>query len=634
VAANSKSLRAGQATIELVLAGNKVINRQLTLLQLRARRIGSAFTSIGTLGQGGGIASLRNLFIGSVATSALLWPVKLAANMEHSAATMSVFTESAASAKAMLDELLKFSEVSMIPADDLAEAAKILMRVGGVAEKDVVPAVKSLATLAGGSTEEFQAMALAFAQVGSAGRLQGEEMRQFKNTAFNPLREIAERTGESLEEVKNRMEAANVPFAEVYNSLIAATSAGGRFAGLLETISNTLTGQMMRAWGQFRQMVLPLGQQLLAPLTEFFRALNGAMPALSAFVAENASWIKWVAVGAVGIAGLAASFTMLGLSVSVTGIALGGVASLVGVIGSALAALSSPIVLIGVALGGLAVYFTNVGKWGSQLTGWLADSFGRLFETVTGTFRGIADSLAAGDITAAAEVMWAGLNAIWQEGTHALEQFWIDYRYFFMQNMTNLVFDAQKVWSELANSMRSVWAGLVTESKSAGEQIGHWLSRSSDPQLAAEQDAAHDNAMANIDREGQATKARIEGEKAAELSAIEAARATAEADRNRIAAQQRSAADQEVAAARSQLEAAQKHAHLVRENFENNRGGPGGAPQLAFGGAGGLAGQFKGADAFFNSTFARQMAGGGDEEKQLLRKIEKNTRDQGGIGAA
>ena len=79
-------------------------------------------------------------------------------------------------------------------------------------------------TLAGGSTEEFQAMALAFSQVGSAGRLQGEEMRQFKNTAFNPLREIAERTGESLDEVKDRMEAAGVPFEEVYNALIASTS--------------------------------------------------------------------------------------------------------------------------------------------------------------------------------------------------------------------------------------------------------------------------------------------------------------------------------------------------------------------------------------------------------------------------
>jgi tape measure domain-containing protein len=378
-----RSLRAGRAIIELALVGSKTVKKQLDAMQKQATKVSRSFMSIGSfgsIGSGGfsGIASLRNLFVGSAAAGALLWPVKMAANLEHSAATMSVFTESAESARAMLDELNVFSEISMLPFDELATGAKLLMRVGNVAEKDVVPAIKSLATLSGGSVEEFQAMSLAFAQVGSAGRLQGEEMRQFKNTAFNPIREIAERTGESMDDVKKRMEAGGIPFEDVMASLLMATGEGGRFAGLLETISNTLKGQFMKAWAGFKRVVLPLGEELLSPLTDLFRSINGAMPMLAAFINQNKGWIKWAAVGALAIAGLAVGFVTLGLGVSLVGIAAGGVASLLGAIGGVLGMILSPLGATAVGAVLLTKRFWGLGNVVSSVVGWMGASFSDL----------------------------------------------------------------------------------------------------------------------------------------------------------------------------------------------------------------------------------------------------------------
>jgi tape measure domain-containing protein len=56
-----------------------------------------------------------------------------------------------------------------------------------------------------GNKEWFNAMSLAFAQMYTTGKLQGQDLLQMINAGFNPLIAISEKTGKSVKQLKEEM---------------------------------------------------------------------------------------------------------------------------------------------------------------------------------------------------------------------------------------------------------------------------------------------------------------------------------------------------------------------------------------------------------------------------------------------
>ena len=83
-----------------------------------------------------------------------------------------------------------------------------------------------LGAVALGNKEKLSSLALVFGQVSSAGRLTGQDLLQFINVGFNPLNYIAKRTGESMEELRDRMSRGAIGVEEVEQAFIDATSNG------------------------------------------------------------------------------------------------------------------------------------------------------------------------------------------------------------------------------------------------------------------------------------------------------------------------------------------------------------------------------------------------------------------------
>lgn len=453
MAVSARGLRAGKAVIELGLTGVGMVEKGLKNLESRVQRVAQSISNIGSAaGVGDGFAGIRNLLVGSIATDALLYPIKLASNIELASAQMSVFTGDAGAAKKMMLELQKFSAVSFIPAEQLGGAAAMMTRYG-IAQNRVVADTKALAVIAGGSTDEFEKLALAYAQVASAGRLQGEEMRQFKNTAFNPLREIAQRTGETMLQVKTRMEAGKVSFEEVANALQATTSAGGRFNGMLQKISNTLRGQINIALAQLKLAVLPIGDDALKPLTDFFKKINMIIPLLAEFIKKNVTWFRGVLEGSAAIAAAATAFVALGLIGTIVSIAFGGFAAIISAIATSFVALAPIIALVVLGMKGLGISFASVRSEAGLWFGVMFEKLGQLYTQAKEVFGGVIDAIAGGDIKLAVDILWAALNAAWASGVSALEGLWIKFKY----------------------GAVSVWNGLITELKTAWISFYAWM---------------------------------------------------------------------------------------------------------------------------------------------------------------
>lgn len=64
------------------------------------------------------------------------------------------------------------------------------------------------------------------------------------NAGFNPLQEIARKTGKSISELKEEMSKGAISAQMVQEAFISATSAGGKFFGMSEAASKTINGQI------------------------------------------------------------------------------------------------------------------------------------------------------------------------------------------------------------------------------------------------------------------------------------------------------------------------------------------------------------------------------------------------------
>lgn len=632
------ALRAGRAVIELSLL-TKPIEKGLRALQARTRAISGSFARIGQtgIGGGGGISGLRNLFVGSAASAALGWPIKMAANVELATAQMATFAGSSEIAGDMVQKLQKFAPVASQSFHELATQTRLLMS-RGLGSGQALDSIMAIAAIAAGSTEEFEQLTKAFADVKGAGFLTGEEMRQFKNTAFNPYEEIAKRTGESFEQIKNRSEQGKVTFAEVSAALQASVRQGGRFYGLLNKIGDTLIGKSRRAWADFGLAIKQVGDAMLGPLKKAFDAINGLLPKFSEFIKANISLITTALGIGAAITTAVVAFASFGIALQILSIAGAGLAATFGLISAVLTGLFSLPGLLAASFAVLAYEFFATSEAGRQMVSDLAGWFSELAGIAQQTFSGIADALSAGDIQLAGQILWMGLKLSFLEGTKTLRDMWMDFKDMFIRTFIEASAGVQTAWIKMVANLKKVWLELkgwfldgldVIIAKLAG--IGETEAVKKQLQDELVRKVGERMATRTTDLSG------VDAERAAALAAVEANRATAQGTQDTEFTRQQKEAAAELHNLKKALQEATEQATFEAEQAKQNQkdwfGNAAGGEGLGGLLSSSAAAAMKQPEAFFDSALSRQITGGGVQEDQLkeLKKIARNTAGGGGI---
>jgi hypothetical protein len=83
------------------------------------------------------------------------------------------------------------------------------------------------------------------------------------NVGFNPLQEIGKKTGESMAELRKRMEGGQISALEVRDAFVAATSAGGRFHDGTNRQAQSLAGKWSTAMDGIDESLRALGTSLI-----------------------------------------------------------------------------------------------------------------------------------------------------------------------------------------------------------------------------------------------------------------------------------------------------------------------------------------------------------------------------------
>ena len=184
--------------------------------------------------------------------------------IERATASLEVLMGSAAAAEQQLKDLRAIDAESPLSFEAGIQATRTLLSFG-VAAEDVTDTLRMLGDITGADNERFKSMALAFAQVSAAGRLQGQDLRQMIDAGFNPLQEISRKTGESLVQLKERMEAGGISSQEMAAAFRSATGEGGQFNGMMDKLGDTASGKFGQATSQLQQSLVSIGDAL-APL--------------------------------------------------------------------------------------------------------------------------------------------------------------------------------------------------------------------------------------------------------------------------------------------------------------------------------------------------------------------------------
>lgn len=211
----------------------------------------------------GGIATL-----GAAVFKFSRFVIDVTAEMEMLRISMEVLTGTAEEAARIIKEIRTIASKTPYTLSGMATAAKILLqyRIEG---EEVIGVLKNLGDVAMGDSQKLRLLAIALGQVRAAGRLQGQELRQFVNAAFNPLTTLEQVTGVGVGVLRKLMEEGKLSSDAIFLAFRRATEEGGKFYKGMEKGSRTLIGK----WSTFIDSMQELGRSIGGPLLPIIKFL-------------------------------------------------------------------------------------------------------------------------------------------------------------------------------------------------------------------------------------------------------------------------------------------------------------------------------------------------------------------------
>ncbi len=208
--------------------------------------------------------------------------------MEQLEISFKTLTGSEEAGKAMYDEIVKFGQQTPLLEKDLAKAAQTMLAFN-IEQEKVVPLLKQFGDISMGDAQKLQSLALAFSQASSTGKLMGQDLLQMINAGFNPLAEIARKTGRNLGDLKEDMAEGKITVEMLEGAFKSATSEGGKFHGMLTSMGDSMGGALSNMEGSLDKLYNRIGELTQDSVVEGAKMATEALDALTENIEEVAS---------------------------------------------------------------------------------------------------------------------------------------------------------------------------------------------------------------------------------------------------------------------------------------------------------------------------------------------------------
>ena len=223
--------------------------------------------------------------------------------MEQYTTSFTTMLGSQEAAVQKVEELKKFAASTPLSMDDLAKGTQTLLAFG-VESENSTGILRQLGDIALGDADKMQRLSTAFGKATAAGKVTGDTVQQMIDAGWNPLIQISQSAGETMEETQKRMSAGAISVEELQAAMEAVTSGTGQFAGGMDAASHTTQGLISTLQDNARALVGEVFQPISDGLLG--QVLPGAIEAISglttAFRENGISGMIEAAGGIVGSA--------------------------------------------------------------------------------------------------------------------------------------------------------------------------------------------------------------------------------------------------------------------------------------------------------------------------------------------
>lgn len=164
-------------------------------------------------------------------------------SMEYYTTSFTVMTGSADKASETVKKLADIGAKTPFDMPQLADATSLLMNFGFNAD-DAVDSMMMLGDISQGSADKLDSISRAYGKMSSAQKVSLEDINMMIDAGFNPLQEISEHTGESMQSLYDRISKGKMSVDEITESMKRSTSEGGKYFHSMDAQSQTLDGRL------------------------------------------------------------------------------------------------------------------------------------------------------------------------------------------------------------------------------------------------------------------------------------------------------------------------------------------------------------------------------------------------------
>ena len=164
-------------------------------------------------------------------------------SMEYYTTSFTVMTGSAEKASETVQKLADIGATTPFDMPQLADATSLLMNFGFSAD-DAVDSMMMLGDISQGNADKLDTIARAYGKMNSAQKVTLENINMMIDAGFNPLQEISEKTGESMQSLYDRISKGKLSVDEITESMKRSTSEGGKYFQSMDAQSQTLDGRL------------------------------------------------------------------------------------------------------------------------------------------------------------------------------------------------------------------------------------------------------------------------------------------------------------------------------------------------------------------------------------------------------
>lgn len=231
---------------------------------------------------------------------------KLGMQAEKTAKSFDVLVGSTSMSSSMLDEINKYADNTLWSRMDATNAAQSLLAYSVPAEK-VVKDLKMLGDISLGDTNKMSTLASVFGQISTAGKLMTQDYKQLLNVGFNPLYDISQMTGKSIAVLQDEMSKGKISFEMFEQAVVHATSAGGKYYGMIESLASTTSGTFEQVKGSFTATLLEIYNLIQPMVSSVLKGLNSVLTGIKQIIPVLSSISPLIA----GIASAVAAYNVV-----------------------------------------------------------------------------------------------------------------------------------------------------------------------------------------------------------------------------------------------------------------------------------------------------------------------------------